>query len=353
VLYEEDPAPDGLQFAGSAVWRTEARWRVAPGPGQKPEFGVRADIEIPERKMSVHLWLQRNDDPRLLASHMVEVEFALPSDSQHGAIVNVPGLLMKASETTRGVPLNGASVKIVDGFFIVGLSNVEADRQRNVQLMKEQSWLDVPIVYGDGHRAILAVEKPAPGARALAVLGLSGAEQLTAEQPRQMPVAVPPSPPKPASEAPRSVTTIGVKPWPDKYAVLPLSTQLDDLSRLKPRHSVVIAGDNGGEIGAYVTKYRTLAADGATFRIDGRCVSACTIVLTYADRVCITKRAVLGFHQARDKSGKRLQAGSDYMMSIYPAPVREYISAHGGLPPPTDMMLVTGPALRGLVRACE
>jgi hypothetical protein len=31
-------------------------------------------------------------------------------------------------------------VKIIDGFFLVGLSNVDADCQRNAQLLKERSW---------------------------------------------------------------------------------------------------------------------------------------------------------------------------------------------------------------------
>jgi hypothetical protein len=96
VLFEEDQSdPNGFQFAGSAVWRTEARWRVMPGSGQKPDVGVRADIEIPERKMSVRLWLQRNDDKQLPASHTIEVAFTLPADFAHGEIANVPGLLMK------------------------------------------------------------------------------------------------------------------------------------------------------------------------------------------------------------------------------------------------------------------
>src|SRR5207247_6221206 len=54
VLYEEDPAdPKGKQFVGSAIWRTET---VSLGPGRAPELAVRADIEIPERKMSM-TWL--------------------------------------------------------------------------------------------------------------------------------------------------------------------------------------------------------------------------------------------------------------------------------------------------------
>jgi hypothetical protein len=130
----------------------------------------------------------------------------------------------------------------------------------------------------------------------------------------------------------------------------PASPQPTESVRPKP---IVIAGDNGGVLQVYYERYQTYVAAGATFRIDGRCRSACTLVLAWADRVCVTERAALGFHQVRDKSGQRVQSESDRLMSLYPAPVREYISAHGGLPPPWGTMWVSGPALRGLVKPCE
>ena len=40
--------------------------------------------------------------------------------------------------------------------------------QRNVQLLKDRSWFDIPIVYTNGGRAILALEKGTPGERAFA-----------------------------------------------------------------------------------------------------------------------------------------------------------------------------------------
>ena len=123
-----------------------------------------------------------------------------------------------------------------------------------------------------------------------------------------------------------------------------------DMARPKP---IVIANDNGGRLQTYYERYEAYVAAGATFRIDGRCRSACTLVLLWADRVCVTERAALGFHQLRDKSGQRAQSESDHLMSLYPAPVREYISAHGGLPPPWGTMWVSGRALRGLVKPCE
>ena len=164
VLYEEDPAnPNGTQFGGAAIWRTE---RVAPGPGQKPDVVIRGEIEIPEQKISVRLSLRRNDDKQLPASHTVEIMFNLPPDFSHGGIANIPGIMMKQGETTRGVALNGVAVKVTNNFFLVGLSSVDADMQRNVQLLKERSWFDIPVVYGDGKRALIAIEKGIPGERA-------------------------------------------------------------------------------------------------------------------------------------------------------------------------------------------
>ncbi|HEY2737517.1 MAG TPA: hypothetical protein VGK45_03880, partial [Thermoanaerobaculia bacterium] len=68
---------------------------------------------------------------------------------------------------TRGNPLAGLAVKVTDGYFLIGLSAVDSEMQRNIQLLKEQPWFDVPLVYNDGRRAILAVEKGTPGERAL------------------------------------------------------------------------------------------------------------------------------------------------------------------------------------------
>jgi hypothetical protein len=164
VLYEEDPGdPNGKQYVGSAVWRTE---NVSPAPGQPPEMAVRADIEIPERKITMRWSLRRNVDAALPASHTIEIMFNLPPEFSHGGIQNIPGILMKQAEQTRGVPLAGLAVKVTTNFFLIGLSAVDTDRQRNVALLKERAWFDVPVVYTDGRRAILAVEKGNPGDRA-------------------------------------------------------------------------------------------------------------------------------------------------------------------------------------------
>jgi hypothetical protein len=73
---------------------------------------------------------------------------------------------MKEAEQARGAPLSGLAVKVTNNFFLVGLSAVETDLQRNLQLLQERGWFDIPVVYNNGRRAILAVEKGNPGERA-------------------------------------------------------------------------------------------------------------------------------------------------------------------------------------------
>ncbi|WP_314960143.1 hypothetical protein [Bradyrhizobium cosmicum] len=164
VLYDEDPSdPKGKQYVGSVVWRLEP---IKASGNQKADVAVRADIEIPDRKFKMTMSFRRNTDSSLPASHTAELTFILPPDFPGGSVSNVPGILMKSNEQARGTPLAGLAVKVTDGFFLVGLSNVDADRSRNVQLLKERSWFDVPLVYANQRRAIIAIEKGAPGERA-------------------------------------------------------------------------------------------------------------------------------------------------------------------------------------------
>jgi len=165
VLYEEDPSdPHGKRYVGSAIWRTET---ISAGSGIAPEVAVRADAEIPERGMTVTWSLRRNTDKALPASYTIETVFKLSSDFA-GGIADVPGILMKQAEQARGTELAGLAIRVTEGFFLIGLSAGETDMQRNEQLLKDRPWFDIPIVYANGGRALLAMEKGPPGARAFA-----------------------------------------------------------------------------------------------------------------------------------------------------------------------------------------
>ncbi|MBV8779158.1 MAG: toll/interleukin-1 receptor domain-containing protein [Alphaproteobacteria bacterium] len=164
VLYDEDPSdPQGKQYAGQVAWRTE---QVGGANAQPSDIAIRAEVEIPDRKLKMTFRLRRNNDPSLPASHTVDLNFVLAPDFVGGSIDNVPGILMKTNERARGTPLAGLAVKVTDGFFMAGLSSADGDRARNMQLLKERAWFDIPLVYANKHRAIIAMEKGAAGERA-------------------------------------------------------------------------------------------------------------------------------------------------------------------------------------------
>ena len=156
VLYEEDPADaKGQKYDGSVIWHTE----TIKTPNQPDDLAARADVDIPSRGLRMTMLLKRNLDPALPASHVVELKIATSGNFSGGGITNIPGMLMKGNEQARGIPFAGLAVKVTDGFFLVGLSNVAADRARNLQLLAQQAWFDIPTVYGNQRRAILAIEK--------------------------------------------------------------------------------------------------------------------------------------------------------------------------------------------------
>src|SRR4051812_42433365 len=152
VLYDEDPSePKGKMYYGSVVWRT-----IPDAAGQPDDFLAIADVDIPLRKLKMTLSFRRNNDKSLPASHVAELKFVLPPDFGGGGVGHLPGMLMKVNEQSRGSPLAALSVKVTDGFFMVGLSNVETERARNLELL-ERAWFDIPMVYFGGRRAILAL----------------------------------------------------------------------------------------------------------------------------------------------------------------------------------------------------
>ena len=73
-----------------------------------------------------------------------------------------------------------------------------------------------------------------------------------------------------------------------------------------------ISDDVGGRIGAYVDQYSDVRNSGERVVIDGACLSACTLVLGIVprNRICVTRRAMLGFHAAWMPGAER-QAGAE------------------------------------------
>ena len=118
-----------------------------------------------------------------------------------------------------------------------------------------------------------------------------------------------------------------------------------------------ITDDHGGNIGAYWSRYIAARDANEQVIIDGKCSSACTMVLGIvpARRICVTKNAVLGFHAAWRPGFLGFHVTNEpatrTLLSFYPPLIQEWIARNGGL---TDKMLyLSGRDLLGLYRECR
>jgi hypothetical protein len=123
------------------------------------------------------------------------------------------------------------------------------------------------------------------------------------------------------------------------------------------RAEVRILASPGGEVGPFLKLFDRVRESGERVVIDGPCLSACTLVLSTvpSDRICVTRRAVLGFHAARsiDREG-RLYAepeASQAVLETYPEAVRGWISRRGGLT--SRLLLLRGRELAAIYPRCR
>ena len=123
------------------------------------------------------------------------------------------------------------------------------------------------------------------------------------------------------------------------------------------RAEVRILASPGGQVGPFLDLFDRVRASGERIVIDGPCLSACTLVLSTVpnDRICVTRRAVLGFHAARsiDRRGRMYvePEASRAVLEAYPEPVRGWISRRGGLT--SRLLLLRGRELAAIYPTCR
>jgi len=117
-----------------------------------------------------------------------------------------------------------------------------------------------------------------------------------------------------------------------------------------------IVSSSGGVVGNYLEFFSRVKKSGDRVIIDGPCLSACTLVLSTIprNRICVTSRAVLGFHAPAiiDQEGHRYRSrdATKAVVASYPASVQAWIKRHGGLKP--DLIYLRGRELAALYPRC-
>ncbi|SES33937.1 hypothetical protein [Rhizobium sp. NFR03] len=160
-LYEErlgQTAPTAIE--GGVAWSLKEE---APEAGQRPEPVIQAQITVPDRGLTALMTIKRNTDTSLPASHTIEFVFSLPENFEGGSIDSVQRVALKRNEQDRGDPLIAVPAKITDDFHMIALNDFPEAVTTNLDLLRTRSWIDIPLTYRNGRRALLTLEKGAAG----------------------------------------------------------------------------------------------------------------------------------------------------------------------------------------------
>lgn len=145
--------------------------------------------------------------------------------------------------------------------------------------------------------------------------------------------------------------------WTRIILTLVLAVALWAIATMLARADVRIIASPGGEVGPFLKLFEKVRDSGERVVIDGPCLSACTLVLDVVpeDRICVTKRAVFGFHAARsvDRRGRFYAEpeASQLVLRAYPDQVRAWIERRGGLT--SRLLLLRGRELRAMYPSCR
>lgn len=161
IFYEERTnSEEGSAMPGSVVWSVV---QESPGNDLAPEPAIRAEVSIADIDLSLRMTIRRNADTTLPASHIIELLFTTPPDFAGGAIDQVQRVTFKSTEQAPGNPLVAFPAPIAEGYFLVALNDAASALQTNMTLLRREPWIDIPVTYKTGRRALITMEKGIPG----------------------------------------------------------------------------------------------------------------------------------------------------------------------------------------------
>ncbi|MEO0496663.1 MAG: hypothetical protein AAF141_04745 [Pseudomonadota bacterium] len=154
-FYVENGGAEGTtRVPGTVIWSNGERDGLPT---------IDADVSIGELGIGVKMVIRKNVDETLSASHVIDILFDLPDGFTGNGISSVRQVVFKPTEEEQGNALIAEPAKISDTFFIVALYDLAEAEAANTQIMRERPWIDLPIAYTTGRRALLTIEKGARG----------------------------------------------------------------------------------------------------------------------------------------------------------------------------------------------
>ena len=159
-LYEERLDQQSPAVTDGAVVWSEIEEAGADG---RADVAIRGEISAGADGLTALVTIKRNLDSSLPASHIIEIVFALPPGFPAGSVDQVQRINMKQTEQDQGEALIAVPAQITPDFYMVALNDLKEAVDTNVRLLRERSWIDIPIVYANGRRALITLEKGTSG----------------------------------------------------------------------------------------------------------------------------------------------------------------------------------------------
>lgn len=157
-LDEQNPEQPKIG-SGQVVWRLE-------GEGS-PDAVLHADVTLPEAGLSFTVAIRPNSDETLPASHTIDVNFTNAADRPDRVVRDLAIPQLRIDREPRGVPLSGLPIPVADNIFLIGLSSLPADVERNYALLRERDWVDLPVRFTNGNLGTVTFAKGSAGRQAI------------------------------------------------------------------------------------------------------------------------------------------------------------------------------------------
>ncbi len=123
-----------------------------------------ADVAIPTTTVRVQIRIRENNDAGMPASHLIELSAPSAAGLPGGGLDDVLVPVMKATFEEVGEQLAGSrSVAVTPTVFWIALLDDAASRSKNIRLLGDQKFMDIPLIYTGGRRAFLTLELGAAG----------------------------------------------------------------------------------------------------------------------------------------------------------------------------------------------
>ena len=161
IFYQERTGTEaGTAEAGATVWSVV---QESPGGDAPLEPAIRGEASIPELGLTMEMTIRRNLDDTFPASHVIELFFRVPDTFEGRGIADVQRITFKGTEQDPGNALIGVAAPLDTNIFLLALTDADTAIETNLNLMRREQWIDIPMQYISGRRALITLEKGIPG----------------------------------------------------------------------------------------------------------------------------------------------------------------------------------------------